>query len=213
MLVFFIILLMVILIYLSGVSIKIDNLELEKKEKLVLRNFKLNIYLMIFNKVKILKLTIRKEQIEKINFDKILDRFKGKSLKQDRNIISQNLEELKIEVEELKLNAKLGLNNAIFLAYLTAIFNIFLSIFYAKIVIGNKENYKYKIEPYQTNKFYLKLSINCIIKVKIANIINMIIKNRSDVENERTSNRIFNGNCYGQYTRYGGCKHYYRSTN
>ena len=48
-----------------------------------------------------------------------------------------------------------------------------------------------------TNKFYLKISINCIINIKIANIINMIIKNRSEVKYERTSNRIANGNSYG----------------
>lgn len=211
MLVFFIsCFLFIILIYLSGISIKINHLEIEKKE---LKDMKITVYLLLFNKIKILKLSINKKQIEKIIFHKIINRFKGRSIKQDKNIIIRILKELKIQVNALKVNAKIGLNNALFLAYLVTIFNIIFSIFYAKIAKKNKENYKYEILPYQTDKFHLKISINCIINIKIANIINMIIMNRSENKDERTSNRGFNGNCHEQHTRYGRCKHYYRSTN
>lgn len=152
---------------------------------------------MLFNKIKIIKITIKKEQIEKINFSKILDRFKGKSIKQDGNIIVKNLELLQIKFEKIKINATLGLANFMYLAYLVAILNIAFSIIFSIVSKGEKkQNYYYNIKPIQTQKFYLKLSINCIISVEIANIINMIIKNRSEVKNERTSNRSFNGNCY-----------------
>lgn len=152
---------------------------------------------MLFNKFKFIKFKIQKEQIEKINFNKILDKFKGKSIKQDRNIIVKNLEKIQIKIEMIKINAALGLANYMYLAYSVTILNILLSIILAKISKGYRtENYKYIIKPIQTQKFYLKISINCIISVKIANIINMIIKNRSEVKNERTSNRSFNGNCY-----------------
>lgn len=198
MLVFFIILVLIImLVYLSGINIQINQLEIERNNKMKLKDFKIDVYLLLFNKIKILKISINKEQIEKINFNKILDRFKGKSLKQDRNIVIDSLRELKIKVEEIQINAKLGLSDAVFLSYLIAVINIVLSIIYVKIAKDNKKNYRYKIEPYQTINFYLKLSINCIINLKIVNIINIIIKNRSDVKNERTSNRIVNGNSYG----------------
>ena len=152
---------------------------------------------MLFNKIKLIKIIIKKEQIEKINFNKILDRFKGKSIKQDRNIIVKNLEKLQINIEMIKINATFGLSNYMYLAYIVAILNILLSIIFAKISRGyGRKNYKYIINPVQTQEFYLKLSINCIITVKIANIISMIIKYRSEVKDERTSNRSFNGNCY-----------------
>lgn len=126
-----------------------------------------------------------------------MDRFKGKSIKQDRNIIFKNLEKLQIKIEKIKINATLGLANYMYLAYFVAILNILLSIIFAKVSKGyGSHNYKYIIKPTQTQKFYLKVSINCIITVKIAHIINMIIMNRSEVKNERTSNRSFNGNCY-----------------
>lgn len=195
MLVFFVILILIIfLIYISGINIQIDNLEIEKKEKMKIKKFKINIYLLLLNKLKILKVSIKKE---KIDFNKILNRFQGKSLKKDTNNIIKNLKNLEIDVKKIKINAKIGLSDAIFLAYLVAILNIFFSIVYAKFAKNYNENYRYIIKPYQTNKFNIKISINCIFNVKIANIINMIIKNRSEVKNERTSNRIVNGNSYG----------------
>lgn len=197
MLVFFIILVsIIILIYLSGISVKIDNLEIVINNKIKLKDFKINIYLLLFNKIKVLKISVKKEQITKINFNKIIDRFKGKSLKRDRNIIYKSLKELKLEVKKMEIDAKIALSNTVFLAYIVALMNIVLSIIYAKIAVRYRENCRYKIESYPTNKFSLNLSINCIINLKMANIINMIIKYRSEVKNERTSNRSINGSCY-----------------
>lgn len=162
-----------------------------------INELKINIYFMLFNKIKLIKIKIKKEQIEKIDFNKILDVFKGKSIKQDRNIIEKNLEPLQVKFEKIKINAIIGFANFMYLAYFVAILNILFSIIFAKTSGGyKKENYKYIIKPKQTQKFYLKISINCIISMKIANIINIIIKNRSEVKNERTPNRSFNGNCY-----------------
>lgn len=169
---------------------------------------------MLFNRFKIIKIGIDKEKIKKINFNKIKDKIKEKNIKPNKKMITNGIKTLNVNTESLNIKAKIGLNNAVCMAYLVAIINITLSIILAKISKDSKkENYNYVIKPLQTNKTYLKLSINCIIRIKIANIINMIIKNRSEEKNERTSNRSFNGNYHEQYTRYGRCKHYYRSTN
>lgn len=218
MLVFFIILIILILIclliYLSGIKIQIDNIEIERRNKIKINDLKINIYFMLFNKLKIIKVGIDKEKIEKIDFNKIKDKIKEKNIKPNKKMMTNGIKTLNVKTESLNIRAKLGLNNAVIMAYLVAIINIVLSIIFAKISNGNKkENYNYVIKPLQTDKFYLKISINCIITLKIANIINMIIKNRSEEKNERTSNRSFNGNYHEQYTRYGRCKHYYRSTN
>ena len=169
---------------------------------------------MLFNKIKLIKIGIDKEKIEKINFNKIKNKIKEKNIRPNKKMMTKGMKALNVKTESLNIRAKLGLNNAVLMAYLVAVINIALSIIFAKISSGNKkENYNYVIKPLQTEKFYLKISINCIIKIKIANIINMIIMNRSEEKNERTSNRSFNGNYHEQYTRYGRCKHYYRSTN
>lgn len=218
MLVFFIILIILtlicLLIYLSGIKIQIDNIEIEKKSKIKINDFKMNIYFMLFNKFKLIKIGVDKEKIEKINFNKIKNKIKEKNIKPNKKMITKDVKELNIKIEAVNIKAKLGLNNAVWMAYLVAIINIALSIIFAKISNGHKkENYNYVVKPLKTNKFYLKLSINCIIRIKIANIINMIIKNRSEEKDEGTSNRRLNGNYHEQYTRYGRCKHYYRSTN
>lgn len=213
MLVFFIILIILILIYLSGIKIQIENIEIERNNKFNIREFKINIYIMLFNKIKVIKIPINKEKIEKINFHPIIDKFKEKSIKQDKNFVIKNLERLEIKTESLNIKADLGLNNLILLSYITTLINIAFSMIFVKISNGDRKNYKYIIKPLQTNSFYLKISINCIISIKMANIINMIIKNRSEEKYERTSNRGFNGNCHEQYTRYGRCKYHYRGTN
>ena len=218
MLVFFIILitliLIILLIYLSGIKIQVEEIEIERRNKIKINDFKINIYFMLFNKIKIIKIGINKEKIEKVNFSKLSEKIKEKNIKPDSKVMMKGLKELNIKTESLNIKAKFGLSNAVIMAYLVAIINIVLSILFAKLANGYKnENYNYVIKPLQTEKFYLKLSINCIISIKIANIISMIIKNRSEVKDERTSNRGFDGNCYEQYTRYGRCKHYYRSTN
>ena len=218
MLVFFIILIILILIslliYLSGIEIQIDNIEIERKRKIHINDLKINIYFMLFNKFKIIKIGIDKEKIEKINFNKIKDKIKEKNIKPNKKMITNGIKALNVKTESLNIKAKIGLSNAVYMAYLVAVINIALSIILARISKGSKkENYNYVIKPLQTDKFYLKLSINCIIRIKIANIINMSIKKRSEEKNERTSNRSFNGNYHEQYTRYGRCKHYYRSTN
>lgn len=198
MLVFFIILITLsligVLVYFSGIKVDLENIEIEKKNKIVLNNLKLNIYFMLFNKIKILKLTINKEKLIKIKASKLFKKLTQKNIDIDIKQTLQDLKNIQIRTERLNIKAKLGFDNAVIMAYVAAVINILLSSLYAKIM-DNYKNYSYLVEPIQTEKFYFKLSINCIISVKIANIINMIM-NRGDEKNERTSDRRLNGNCY-----------------
>lgn len=198
MLVFFIILIILILIsllvYLSGVKIQLENIEIERKNKIAVNDLKINIYFMLFNRIKIVKITIDKEKVIKIKASKLFKKLTEKNIDIDIKQTLQDLKAIQISTKSLNIKAILGFEDAVIMAYIVAAINIFLSSLYAKIM-DNYKNYSYSIKPIQTEKFYFKLSINCIISVKIANIINMII-NRSDVKNERASDRRLNGNCY-----------------
>ncbi len=214
MLVFFcFIILILLVIYFLGITIQIDNIEIEKENKLKINDIRMNIYFLLFNRLKFLKITIDKNILKKINIDKIKEKMKLKSMKSNEKMIAKTISRLNMDVIKLNINGEIGLNNVIYRVCLITIINIILSILFTKIARSNKlENYKYSIKPLQTDKIYLKISINCIIKIKMANIINMIIKNRSEEKNERSSNRSFNGNYHEQYPRYGRCKYYYRGT-
>lgn len=198
MLVFFIILIILILIsllvYLSGIKLQLENIEIERKNKIEVNDLKINIYFMLFNKKKVAKITINKEKVLKIKTSKLFKELTQKNIDIDIKQTLQDLKTIQIRTEALNIKGKLGFDDAVIMAYATATINILLSSLFVKIM-NNYKNYSYSIKPFQTEKFYFKLSINCIISIKIANIINMIM-NRSDEKNERSSNRRLNGNCY-----------------
>lgn len=230
MLVFFIILTILILlslmIYLSSIRIEIDTIKIDNKKGLRINDFKIKVCIVLFNKIKWIKLRLDKEKIDKnkktnikkllikkLNL-KIVEDLKNSNIIERKGIVSNAIKVSKTQLERLCLKAEIGIDNVILLSYIVAILDILIGINLARQVKHFKrENYKYVIKPLQTEKIYLKISINCIISLKIANIINMIIMNRSEEKHERTSNRSFNGNYHEQYTRHGRCKHYYRSTN
>ena len=62
----------------------------------------------------------------------------------------------------------------------------------------DKKCFEYSVIPLFKNQNYLYLSLNSIISIKVVHIINML-KMTGGINNERTSNRRFNVNCYGKY--------------
>jgi len=177
-------------------------------------DYKIIFYLVLGKKFKWLKLEINKGKLQTEKTKKILDNFlnsekiKKNSLNKNKKIIFDIIKSIKIKLEKLQINGEIGLSHIIVLSYLVAVINIILSFVFLKSLVKtqSKDSF-YRINPNQTTKSYLKLSINCIISIKIANIINTIIKKRSEEINERTSYRKFNGNCNAKYPRYGWCKH------
>lgn len=225
MLVFFIILSLIlfisILIYISNIVIEIDILKITSQKKINIDDFKMKIYFVLGKRFKWFKLEINKEKLEKLkkkNLNKIsnlkiIKEIEDTGIIKNRNIIKDIIKGLNLKLEKINIDSELGLPNIILLSFLVAILNITIGIGLLKYSQNiNGDDYKYSINPLNTNKFHLKLSINCIISIKIANIINMIIKKRSE-KNEGTSNRIVNGNCNEQYSRYGRCKYNYRRAN
>lgn len=195
MLVFFIILSIIIIItimfYFSTIKVEIDTLEIDNLQKAKINSFNIKIYLVFFNKIKWLKISINKEKIEKIKkvnlnrlIEKILNLEIFKQLKnanfiQKEGIIAKALKKSKINIERLNLKAEIGLDNIIVLSYLVAVLDIALGIALARRASSIKEEkYKYVIEPIQTKKFYLSISLNSIICVKVSNIIKIIIRKK-----------------------------------
>ena len=214
MLVFFIVIILIcLIIYFSKITIEIEELKINTRKKINNFDYTIKVYLVLGKKVKWLKLKIDKEKIKKLKKSDLLNKIeqskkfenlKNNSFKQNKKMLLDIIKGIKIRLEKLQIKATIGLNNIILLSYLIAILDIIFSILLSKYSVNlQRNNYNYEIKPNQTNKSYLKISINCIITIKIANIINMIIKKRSELKNERTSYRSFNGNCNAKYPRYG----------
>lgn len=195
MLVFFIILSIIItitvMVYFSTIKVEIDTLEIDNLQKIKINDFNIKVYLVLFNKIKWFKISINKEKIEKIkkvNLNKLIEKIlnleifkelKNANLIQKEGIIAKALKKSKINIERLNLKAEVGLDNTIVLSYLVAILDIVLGITLARRASSIKEEkYKYVIRPIQMKKFYLSISLNSIICVRISNIIKIIIRKK-----------------------------------
>ena len=195
MLVFFIILSIIItitvMVYFSTIKVEIDTLEIDNLQKIKINDFNIKVYLVLFNKIKWFKISINKEKIEKIkkvNLNKLVEKIlnleifkelKNANFIQKEGIIAKALKKSKINIERLNLKAEVGLDNTIVLSYLVAILDIVLGITLARRASSIKEEkYKYVIRPIQMKKFYLIISLNYIICVRISNIIKIIIRKK-----------------------------------
>lgn len=197
MLVFFIILIVVILLSLiicfSNMKIEIDTLKIDNKEGLRINDFNIKYYLVLFNKLKWLKIAVNKEKMygnKKTNIErllrkilnlKIFSNLKEANIIKRRGIIDNIIKKSKVQLEKVDLKAEIGIDNIIILSFLVALLDIIIGINLAKQANNIKEDkYKYVITPYQTNKFYLNISLRCIIGVRITNVIkSLFIKSLS----------------------------------
>ena len=84
----------------------------------------------------------------------------------------------KTYIENISITAKMGTKNPTTTAILVGISSSVLAI-----ILARKVKYsKYSIEPIYQDKNYIYLSINCIFKIKLVHIINIIKKLRKEYQ-------------------------------
>lgn len=144
-----------------------------------------------------LKIKLEKEKIDKILnnkkiealIEKIKERIK-KDYNTKRKIAVKDIKEFlrKIAIEELKLNAVIGTTDIFITTFLVTITSIIIPF----LIVKNAENPEYEIAPRYIEENYLKLSIKCIISVKLVHIINIakeLERNDRGKKDGRSSNR------------------------
>ena len=210
--VFFIILfliLCILLITFSTIKINIQKLNFNNEEVNSALDYSFFIELYFLDKIKIFSLMINPEKLEKLNKKMNLETkikqvnfSKIKNELPNKNEIKELVKKLKIKLDEFHLILQIGTEDVIITsAIVTGIASI-LGIILAKLIKNyNDEKYRYEIMPVYKNKNMVKLSFDCIIKVKMIHIINIIYrlnkKEKKGVkEYERTSNRGAYGYSY-----------------
>lgn len=125
-----------------------------------------------------LKIKLEKDKIQRIlnnnKIEALIERIK-KRIKNDYKIkpkiavkdIKNFLR--KIEINKLKLNAVIGTTDIFITTFLVTITSIIIPF----LIIKNAENPEYEITPRYIEENYLKLSIKCIISVKLVHIIDI----------------------------------------
>lgn len=149
-----------------AIKIEIQELEIENTQ---INRLKINISYNVLGVLDIFKIRIDKDKIQKI-INKSSKKTDVKQLKfKDIKEILQ-----KVIIDKVYIKAKLGTKNPIGTSVLiTAIATILA------VILARKVDYpRYKIEPIYEDKNYLFLSINCIFRIKLVHIINIIKKVR-----------------------------------
>ena len=186
---FIIICLIYLVLILSNLKIKIENLHIVLINGKIETNFPLVISIYFLNKIKIFKLKINKEKIKnKLNFNKI----KENSRKSKEFI--KILRELNYKIDYFKIEGYFGTFN---LKLSSNIYFFIQSII--PILIATKLDGKYinNFKFLNINKNTISVRLNCIINIKIVNIINILQLNTKQrkggiKENGRTSDRRIN---------------------
>lgn len=225
--------LIVVILVLSTIKIKLEDFYLSNEDtgKQIIKNYKIGIGLYFFNKIKYLGINLDKEKIEKMRNTKLYNKMankvilkgkenlknimKEKNIKIDKEIIKL-IKEADIKVSDFKLNLKIGTEDVILTSFLIAIVSIIISIVLSKSMDKyDEKKFKYLITPIYSNKNMIIIDLNCILYIKLVNIINILFEllgKRSD-NSERASNRRIDDYCNEQYSRHGRCKYNYRGTN
>ena len=77
---------------------------------------------------------------------------------------------LSMKFENVKIKAKIGVKNNIVTSFAIVVVSTILAMFLATKTV----NPKYEVLPDYNDKICLYLSINCIFKIKLVHIINII---------------------------------------
>lgn len=183
------VLLTMLILMLSTLKIEVNKLHITNINTNFEIEFVASIAIYFLNKFKFLKLTI--------DDDKIKDRVKKGKI--DVNKIKNNsqfnkdslkiLKRLKVNIEYFKLEGEFSTFNTVLSAWIYGIINAIIPI-----IIASKINGKYinNIRFLNINENKININFNCIISVKIVNIINILhyLKKKGGVENNgKSSNR------------------------
>ena len=171
---------------LSNVKLEIKELHISNIENKLKFDFILNIGIFLFNKFKIINFTIDNFKISnllqsgKLDIKKIID---NKAANSD---IIEMFKSNHYNIEYFKLEGYFATLNPVLSALIFATINTIIPLFIARKINGKYIN---TIEFLNINKNIINLNLNCIINLKIVNIINILhyLKKKGGKENNGKS--------------------------
>lgn len=195
---------LLLLIAFSRIKINIKNIKFTSykvEERHLQENYDIEVKLYVLKFLRILKINITKEKLEKLKLENKIKKLEKKlilkDVKFDINVFDV-LKNLKIIFEELNLKVEIGTENS---ALTSIIFGIVSGIipFVLRNQIKNIEKQKIDIKPIYLNQNLLNIELNCIFNIKMIHIIYVMYilnKKRRDEKYVRTSNRRSYGYSY-----------------
>ena len=183
---FFILMLLIlitIIIWNSRLQLKIYNMDFSTaREERLLKDFEIYLGIVIFRKIEILKINLKKIKNKKMNLGTVLEKaqkLEGKNNKQEMAIeLIKGLKDFDFEIVKADLKVTVGFQDAALTAISVGIIASTLGIILKK--------QKFEILPVYQNKNILNIKLNGIFRVNLIHYIyKTILKGR--VKNERKS--------------------------
>lgn len=173
---------------LSNAKLEIKKLHISNEQEKLKVDFILNIGIYFLNRVKIIKFTIDNYKASNLLKSGKLDINK---FKQNNSINKDIIKSLKGDdfiIEYFKLEGYFGTFNAVLSSWIYGIINAIIPILIAGKLYGSYIN---NIEFLNINENKININLNCIISVKMVNIINILhyLKKKGGKDNGKSSDR------------------------
>lgn len=189
---FFVLLFLILLIvatWNSKLEIKIFNLDIstERKER-IKKNFEIYLGIIIFNKIQIFKIDIRKLKNKKINLGSVIERAKKFEQKNNKQALLKDfilsLKNIGFEIKQANVKLEMGTENAARTAILVGTVASILGIIL--------RNQKFEVLPIYQDKNILNLKLNCIFRVNLIHYIyKTMLKGREKNERKSSDRRAY----------------------
>lgn len=163
--------LLVFFLLLSTIKVELKKLHITNIEKKLQVDFVLQIAISVLNKFKLINITIDNDKIEKllksgkINLERLKD---NKTFNKD-NI--KSLKYLNPHIEYLNIEGYFATFNTVLTSSIYAILHAIIPILTSSKMKGK---YRNNIKFLNINQNVINININCIISIKMVNIINVI---------------------------------------
>ena len=161
-----------LLLALSNIQIELKQLHISNiKGKLKLKVI-LNLSILLFNKVKILIISIDNKKIIKILKSGKVNFSNVNISKESKKIIKKFLKSDAVMIETLNINGYFSTFNNVLSGIIFSISNALIPILISKKLESSR--YNNNVSFLNQNQNIINISINCIISIKIVNIINTL---------------------------------------
>ena len=173
---------------LSNTKLEIKKLHISNIEEKLKIDFVVNIGIYFLNKVKIINFTIDNYKASNLLKTGKIDIVKFKQNNSINKDIIKSLEFRDFTIEYLKLEGCFGLFNNVLSSFTYGIINAIIPLLIAKKLEGTYIN---NLEFLNINENKININLNCIISIKMVNIINILhyLKKKGGNSNGKSSDR------------------------
>lgn len=164
--------LIMLLLSLSNIQIELKQLHISNtKGKLKLKVI-LNLSILLFNRYKLLRISIDNKKIIKILKSGRVNFSNVNISKESKRTIKKFLKSDAVLIEKLGIDGYFSTFNNVLSGIIFSVSNALIPILISKKLEGS--NYSNKISFLNQSQNVINISINCIISIKIVNIINTL---------------------------------------